>query len=144
MDYLQSAPAQLRLFFYAVGFGLLMGVLYDAVRFWRLLAAAPGATVALDIFYVLAVGLLDFCFRLVLDHGRLRLYVFCGQVLGWLLWQLTIGRRSIRPAAATADWLRARAAALRRPFRLISLRSLQRLRRKPAEKKKRSKKAGKI
>ena len=129
MAYLQSAPAQLRLFLYAAGFGLLMGLLYDPFRFLRLLTALRGAVIALDILYVLAVGFFDFCFRLVLDHGRLRLYVICGQVLGWLLWVLTIGRWTGRPACLCAEKLRAAAAALRRPFHLISLRFAGRLRR---------------
>ena len=144
MEYLQSAPVQLRLFFYAVGFGLLMGLLYDAFRFLRLLTAAKGIVIALDFLYVLAVGFFDFCFRLVLDHGRLRLYVICGQVLGWLLYVLTVGRWSLRPACLCAEKLRAAAAALRRPFHLISLRCARRLRCSGRICKKTAKKARKI
>ena len=92
MDYIQGLSEQTEIFLLSLGFGFLLGFIYDIFRTLRLIISRPSAfTVAADILYFLLCALLVFCFNLVVDSGKIRLYVLFGDMLGWFIYYFSLG-----------------------------------------------------
>ena len=92
MEYIHGLLTQGRMFLFSLGFGFLLGFLYDFFRFFRLLVnRSRGFTVFADIFYFLLSTLLTFFFLLVLDGGRVRLYSLGGELAGFLIYYFSFG-----------------------------------------------------
>ena len=74
MDYIQGLSVQTEIFLLSLGFGFLLGILYDIFRTMRLIISKSVTfTVIMDILYFLLCSLLIFCFNLVADSGKIRL-----------------------------------------------------------------------
>lgn len=92
MEYIQGIPSQTALFLLSIGFGFLLGLLYDVFRTLRLaLSDAKGFVFAMDFIYFAACGILSFFFLLVKDEGRLRIYTLSGEALGWMIYYFSLG-----------------------------------------------------
>lgn len=97
MVYIQGLAAQTRIFFYSVGFGFLLGILYDVFRTFRLvISKSKILAFVTDIVYFSLGSFLTFCFIMVVDSGKVRLYVFFGEILGWLIWYFSFGAVALR------------------------------------------------
>ena len=97
MDYIQGLSAQTEIFLLSLGFGFLLGVLYDVFRTLRLIiSSSSGFTVFADIMYFMLCAFLVFCFNLAVDSGKIRLYVLLGDLLGWLIYYFSLGEISVR------------------------------------------------
>lgn len=97
MDYIQGLSAQTEIFLLSLGFGFLLGVLYDIFRTLRLIISKSSAfTVFMDVLYFTLCAFLVFCFNLVIDSGKIRLYVLLGDLLGWLIYYFSLGEISIK------------------------------------------------
>lgn len=92
MEYIHGLNFQARLFFQSVGFGFLLGILYDAFRTVRILISSKKAVVIImDTAYFVLCGFLIFCFSLVLDNGEIRAYLLAGNLIGWLIYYFSMG-----------------------------------------------------
>ncbi len=97
MDYIQGLSSQTEIFLLSLGFGFLLGILYDLFRTLRLIISnSSGFTVFADVMYFLVCAFLVFCFNLVVDSGKIRLYVLLGDLLGWLIYYFSFGEISVK------------------------------------------------
>ena len=97
MDYIQGLSVQTEIFLLALGFGFLLGILYDVFRTLRLIISGSDVfTVFMDVLYFMLCAFLVFCFNLVVDSGKIRIYVLFGDMLGWLIYYFTFGEISIK------------------------------------------------
>ena len=97
MDYIQGLSSQTEIFLFSLGFGFLLGILYDIFRTLRLIISDSSFfTVFADVTYFLVCTFLIFCFDLVVDSGKIRLYVLFGDLLGWLIYYFSFGEISIK------------------------------------------------
>lgn len=107
MDYIQGLNVQTEIFFYALGFGFLLGILYDVFRTVRLIISdSRGFVIAMDILYFAVCSFLIFCFNLVVDNGRVRIYVVFGELLGWLIYYFSFGSIAMKVTAAVSRFFR--------------------------------------
>lgn len=107
MDYIQGISAQAEIFLYSLGFGFLLGILYDVFRTVRKIISDSGAFVFfMDFLYFAVCAFLIFCFNLVVDSGRIRIYVMLGHVLGWLIYYFSFGAVAVRVSNAVTAFLR--------------------------------------
>ena len=91
MEYIQGLPAQTELFLLSLGFGFLLGILYDVFRTLRMMIGSSDKLIfAADLLYFLICGVLSFFFLLVTDEGRLRFYTVLGEALGWMIYYSSI------------------------------------------------------
>lgn len=121
MAYLQSIRAQTAIFLETVGFGFLLGAVYDLLRLVRLLTGSRRIA-AWDVGFGALAGVLTFLFALTQNGGKVRVYLLAAIGAGFCIWYFCAGA-PIR--AATNAILRAgrRAGAwLRRPFDRLSAR----------------------
>lgn len=97
MNYIQGMAEQTEIFFYSLGFGFLLGILYDVFRTLRLtLSRSAWVTFFADTLYFILCGFLIFFFMLVTDKGRLRLYAAAGEILGWIIYYFSLGTVALR------------------------------------------------
>lgn len=97
MDYIQGLSVQTEIFLLSLGFGFLLGILYDVFRTLRLIISrSAGFTVFMDIFCFVLCAFLIFFFNLIVDEGKIRLYVLFGDLLGWMIYYFSFGEISMR------------------------------------------------
>jgi len=97
MVYIQGIAEQTRIFLYSLGFGFLLGILYDVFRTLRLIISRSKSFVFFaDLLYFILCAFLTFCFIMVVDSGRVRLYVALGEILGWFIYYFSFGTIAIR------------------------------------------------
>jgi len=103
MEYLPSLADQTRLFLLSLGFGFVLGILYDLFRIIRLLTAKNGCAALLvqDILYSLCCTALSFFFFLAVGDGAVRFYLLGGEILGWLVYYVSFGTVALR----FSEWL---------------------------------------
>lgn len=120
MEYIQSLSAQTNMFLYSFGFGFLLGILYDVVRTLRIIVSRSKIfTVAVDLLYFIICGVLSFAFSLVMDSGKIRLYVAAGQVLGWLVYYFSFGSIAVRITTVVTKAVKRLISFIFRPFLLL-------------------------
>ncbi len=97
MDYIQGLAEQTEIFLYSLGFGFLLGILYDVFRTLRLIISNSRLFVFIwDLLYFAACAFLTFCFIMVIDSGKVRIYVALGEILGWLIYYFSFGAIAIK------------------------------------------------
>lgn len=80
---------QIRALLLAVGLGVLLGLLYDALRPLRRKTGSFCAA-ALDILFCVAAGAAVFVYAMGADSGRLGLWELSATLLGFLLYMYTV------------------------------------------------------
>ena len=98
---LLSLSAECICFLQACLLGAVLGFFFDIFRILRRAFKCSNAVIsAQDLLYCFVAGYATFCFLLRYCDGRLRWYVFIGEIIGWVLFRLTLG--SLFVAAGTA------------------------------------------
>lgn len=107
MIYIQGMAEQTEIFLYSLGFGFLLGVLYDVFRILRLIISrSKGFVFFMDLMYFASCSFLIFSFMLVTDSGKVRLYTAAGILLGWLIYYFSFGAVAIRLSSAITTFIR--------------------------------------
>lgn len=107
MIYIQGMAAQTQIFFYSLGFGFLLGILYDVFRTLRMIISrSRGFILFMDLLYFAVCSLLVFSFTLVTDGGRVRIYALAGMLMGWLIYYFSFGTVAIRFSNAVAGFFK--------------------------------------
>lgn len=107
MDYIQGLAAQTEIFLYSLGFGFLLGILYDVFRTLRLIISrAKIFTFFMDFLYFSVCAFLTFCFIMVVDSGKVRLYVALGEVLGFFIYYFSFGAIALKVSSAVTAFFR--------------------------------------
>lgn len=93
MNWLVNTPRQLELFGYSLIFGVLLGVLYDVFRIFRLIFFKNKVAVIFqDILFWTIAGFSTFLFFLATNFGHIRFYMLLGMLIGASIYYLTVGR----------------------------------------------------
>lgn len=92
MTYIADIPQQVAAFFHAVGFGFLIGLLYDVFRAVRhAVSDGKKAFFVSDVLFAFSAAFLTFLFALTVHGGSVRGYVLFGELLGFLVYYFTVG-----------------------------------------------------
>lgn len=90
--YIQGMAQQTQIFLLCVGLGVLLGAVYDAVRFIRrIISDSDKAVVFQDILFSFICVFSSFIFLLCVGDGEIRLYPYLGMILGFAVWYFTLG-----------------------------------------------------
>ena len=102
-----SASAQALVFVVSLLVGALLGVLYDAFRIIRLAVRCGKAMLILqDVIFLLACTLITFLFLLRVNSGGIRFFIIMGEILGAVIYYLTLGVLVMKLAGAIIDAVR--------------------------------------
>lgn len=98
MSYTEPLINQIYRFVLAVGFGIIMGVLYELfVGARTLFTEKKWAIITQDISFSAVFAVLSFFFMLIYNEGVVRLNLIVAQVLGLYTFHITFGKKIVRP-----------------------------------------------
>ena len=99
--YIDNISSQVQIFLYSVGFGFIIGLLYDILRIIRVLVIKNSKAISVqDIAYFLLCAILTFIFLLVVNNGRFRFNTLVALVTGFFAYYFTVGRFFVNIAVA--------------------------------------------
>lgn len=94
--YIDDISSQVNVFLFSVGFGFILGLIYDIFRIIRILVIKNNKAIpAQDIAYFLLSAILTFVFLLVINNGRFRLNILVALVAGFSAYYITLGSFSV-------------------------------------------------
>lgn len=92
-----TIPEQLNQLFLSCGMGFLLGCYYDVFRVIRLVMHSGKRWIFVqDMLFFLSSAVLTFLFSLAVMEGRLRSYLFVGELVGFVAYYFTIGKIVMR------------------------------------------------
>ena len=120
-----SVPAQMLAFLAACAMGAALGFLYDLFRIFRLIVpCGRGGLLLLDILFFLLCAAATFLFLLTDNAGGIRFFLLEGELLGAVVYLLTLSRLLMRGAryltARARRGLHACGERMRPPMRRFS------------------------
>lgn len=90
--YSLSIAAQTKSFLLSLGFGFLMGVLYDVFRLVRIsLTKGKRMQIPFDVLYCITLAFFTFLFIMIVNEGEFRFYLLLGEGVGFSVYVLTLG-----------------------------------------------------
>lgn len=117
MEYILSLSTQVVSFLYSLGFGLIIGILYDALRVIRIiLSFSKTATYVTDILFSVTASIMTFLFCLSVTNGEVRFYIILGEFIGFFVFYFSFGSVAVRFSEKTVKKI---AKLFRRIFRFI-------------------------
>lgn len=130
MEYIQGLSTQTSLFLYSLGFGFLLGILYDVFRTVRMIISnGKGFVIFMDVLYFFVCGVLSFFFILVVDEGKLRIYTLLGEALGFAVYYFSLGAVAIKISAAAVKRIKWLFSLVFKPIKFV-LRKINHMSRK--------------
>lgn len=107
MEYIVSLSSQTKGFLLSMGFGMLLGVVYDLIRIIRLsFTRSEAALAAFDIFYALVCGVATFLFMLSVTDGQLRFFIVFGEIIGFFVYYFTFGALAVKFSRKTVEGIK--------------------------------------
>lgn len=122
--YISDIALQTRVFLYSIGFGMLLGLVYDVFRIIRLIVGNKRNAVFFQdfLFFVLST-FFAFLFFLVINNGRLRFFEYLAIALGFFSYYFTVGSVIINLSSVIIPSIKAAFRAIARvisaPIRLV-------------------------
>lgn len=117
MNYSEPLISQVVIFCRAVGCGIILGVLYDAVSFTRMLfGEKKGVYVFFDTVYFLAASLISFFFMVLYNSGQVRFNLMLAELFGGAAFHLSLGKYILGRSYAHLTRIRKFLAFLAKPF----------------------------
>lgn len=110
---------QLQLFLYAIAMGILMGMIYDLTRIFRVAIKHPNFLVQIeDGLYWILCGLLIFGILYMHNYGQMRFFIFFGMILGAVFYFYTFSILFMKSATWMINMLKKLVIEL---IRLVSI-----------------------
>ena len=108
MEYIFRLASQTRGCLMSLGFGLLVGVLYDILRVIRLtLTKSKIAVYVFDTLFVFLASTGSFLFMLTVTDGQLRAFIVFGELLGFFVYYFSFGVIAVKFTTKTAEKIKA-------------------------------------
>ncbi len=84
---------QVQIFWYSFTLGLILGVIYDIFRIFRLVFNSKKWGIFFqDMLYFIIISLITFFFIIIFNKGKIRYYILIGQFIGWGIYYISLGR----------------------------------------------------
>lgn len=97
MEYILSLSTQVVSFLYSLGFGLIIGILYDLLRVIRIvLSFSKTATYVTDFLFSVTASIMTFLFCLSVTNGEVRLYIILGEFIGFAVFYFSFGSVAVK------------------------------------------------
>ncbi len=123
-DYIYSLSLanQTKGFLFSLGFGFLMGALYEAFRFVRLLLSRGKKTQFIfDIIYCILLAFLTFIFFITINEGEIRVYLLLGEAIGFMAYSLSLGVMIATFSDTFIGWITSTIKLIFRPVKKLHI-----------------------
>lgn len=92
-----TLSSQVAVFFGALALGAVLSLLYDVFRVFDVLLVYNFKRIFLeDVSYLILCAIATFTYTLVTSLGETRGYILIGELLGWILCRISIGKVSYK------------------------------------------------
>lgn len=133
--YLDTISEQSRVFFYSLGMGFLLGIMYDIFGFIGcFLPRKRMFIIPRDIIFMVNSAFLMFLFSLAVHNGGFKFHIYSGALIGFFICFFSLGRFMRRIFFSVATHLKSLFGKFKRSIRDI----IRKNRKKHAEKAKKS------
>ncbi len=90
--YSLSLASQTKGFLFSLGFGFIMGAIYDVFRLVRISISRGRKTqIIFDVTYFILLAFLTFIFFITINEGEIRIYLLLGEAIGFAVYCLSLG-----------------------------------------------------
>ena len=90
--YSLSLASQTKGFLFSLGFGFLMGAVYDTFKLLRIsISKGKLLQILFDVVYCILLAFLTFIFFITINEGEIRLYLLLGEAIGFVVYSLSTG-----------------------------------------------------
>ena len=96
--YLSDFAYQNQVLLLSVGFGTLLGLVYDLFRLVRIADRRRRGVFLQDLLFLVVAAFLTVLFLLVVNHGSLRLFILLAMAVGFFAYYFTLSRVVMRCA----------------------------------------------
>lgn len=104
MSYSEPLINQIYRFLLAVGFGVIMGIVYEVLTVIKTLLGNGKRTVFFrDIVFSVLFTVLSFFFMLIYNEGEMRFNLIVAQLTGVISFHIAFGKRIISPVVAAQE-----------------------------------------
>ncbi|MBR5246936.1 MAG: spore cortex biosynthesis protein YabQ [Clostridia bacterium] len=118
--YSLSLASQTKGFLFSLGFGFLMGAVYDIFRIVRIgISRGKKLQIVLDILYCILLAFLTFIFFITINEGEIRIYLLLGEAVGFMAYGLSLGVIVIAFAETFIGWIKAGFKLIFKPIRKL-------------------------
>ena len=91
--YIDSSGIHFKVFLFSVGFGFMIGLLYDFFKVFRTAISKSKKLIFIqDILFFLITSVITFLFLLSVNAGRFRFYIFAALAVGFAVYFFTFSR----------------------------------------------------
>lgn len=117
-----TAKTQLEVFLISCGVGLVLGLIYDIFRVFRIVVPHTNLLVAIeDVILITLYSVFTMCFAFSLMRGQIRVFFLVGNALGFTVWLLTIGSIVVKTANRIKSYIMAIFNILKLPFKQVKI-----------------------
>lgn len=106
MSYTEPLINQIYRFSLALGFGVLMAVVYEILSLVRVFFHGRKVTFICDIIFSVIFTVLSFFFMIVYNEGEARFNLVAAQLIGLVSFHLTFGKYLLAPFSSVCEKLR--------------------------------------
>ncbi len=93
MNYSDPLISQVIVFFRSVGAGIILGFIYDALCFFRIIIGERKSVyVTFDIIFSITASVISFFFMVLYNTGQVRFNLMLGELSGGLAFHFSMGR----------------------------------------------------
>ena len=118
--YSLSLAAQTKGFLFSLGFGFLMGAVYDVFRIIRMFfSKGKKIQIIFDIMYCILLAFLTFIFFITINEGEIRIYLLLGEGIGFIAYSLSLGIIVIAFAQTIIGWVRSGLRLIFKPVKKL-------------------------
>ncbi len=117
-----TAKTQLEVFLISCGVGLVLGLIYDIFRVFRIVVPHTNLLVAIeDVILITLYSVFTMCFAFSLMRGQIRVFFLVGNALGFTVWLLTIGSIVVKTVNRIKSYIMAVFNILKLPFKQVKI-----------------------
>ena len=106
MNYTEPLINQVYRFSLAVGFGVIMAVIYETFSFVRIIFESRKVTFICDIIFSVVFTVMSFFFMIVYNDGEARFNLVAAQLLGLVSFHIAFGKYLLSPFRAMSEKVR--------------------------------------
>ncbi len=121
MNYSDPLISQVTVFFRSVGAGIILGIIYSALSFLRMVFGEKKSVyITFDIIFAVTASVVSFFFMVLYNTGQVRFNLMVGELAGGLAFHLSIGRYFLSVMQKYINAIRKTVAFLLSPIKKIA------------------------
>lgn len=101
-----TITSQMTIFLYSILLGSILCLIFDGFRVLNAVLKINLKRIFFeDVFYFILSALITFTYILVVNMGEIRFYIILGEIIGWIIYRISIGKFVYKAALNAVKFL---------------------------------------